>query len=174
MQTFSIKCGNCQEWGAAEVRASDEDSHFGTILWLQCPACSEGSVRLRNGAVYPSAPAGGNVRNLPADVQQAWQEARVAHAVAAYTAAEIMCRKILMHLAVDVAEAAAGETFASYVDALDSKGYITTGMKPTVDTIRQRGNVANHELPASTEHDSLTTLGVTEHLLNSVYAFAGP
>lgn len=35
----------------------------------------------------------------------AWDEARRAHAAAAYTAAEIMCRKILMHIAVDKADA---------------------------------------------------------------------
>jgi hypothetical protein len=171
----SIRCGNCGEGVAAVEVAQYRWGNTALFTrWLQCPGCNEGSVKLKDGSVYPTAPAGGNVRNLPPDVEQAWREARTAHAVAAYTASEIMCRKILMHLAVDVAGAKPGKTFAEYVDALDSAGYISTGLKPTVDTIRQRGNGANHELPASTETDSLTTLGITEHLLTSVYAFAAP
>ena len=111
--------------------------------------------------------------NLPEDVAQAWREARTSHAVAAYTASEIMCRKILMHVAVDVVRAAAGKSFVQYVDDLENGGYITTGLKPVVDKVRVRGNVANHELPASAEADSLLTLKITEHLLRSVYELPG-
>jgi hypothetical protein len=111
--------------------------------------------------------------NLPSDVAQAWQEAGLAHSVAAYTAAEIMCRKILMHLAVDKAGAQPGSSFVSYVGALESAGYVTTGLKPIVDQVRTRGNVANHDLPASSEQDSLTTLTITQHLLEAIYELPG-
>lgn len=84
-----------------------------------------------------------------------------------------MCRKILMHVAVDVADAKEGKNFLAYVDALQSAGYITTGLKPVIDKIRARGNVANHELLASFEQESLTTLLITEHLLRSVYELPG-
>lgn len=126
-----------------------------------------------SGAVYPAAPAGGNVQHLPADVERAWQEARTAHAVAAYTASEMMSRKILMHIAVDAAAAKPGESFSAYVDALDGAGYIAPGLKAVVDVIRTRGNGANHELPASTEDDSLRTLGIVEHLLRTMYELPG-
>ncbi len=111
--------------------------------------------------------------NLPDDVAQAWREARAAHAVAAYTACEMMCRKILMHVAVDVAGSSPGKSFVQYVDDLVTGGYVMTGLKPVVDRLRQRGNGANHELPASTEDESLTTLVVTEHLLRGVYELPG-
>lgn len=42
-----------------------------------------------------------------------------------------------------------------------------------IDQVRKRGNIANHELPASTEKDSLVTLGITEHLLRSIYELPG-
>jgi Domain of unknown function (DUF4145) len=126
-------------------------------------------VRLRNGAVYPVAPAGGDIRHLPDDVAQAWREARTTHAVAAYTASEIMCRKILMHVAVDVAQAPPGKSFVEYINALETAGYITTGLKAVIDIIRVRGNGANHELPASTEEDSLRTITITEYLLRGSY-----
>jgi len=52
---------------------------------------------------------------------------------------------------------------------LDNKGYVATGLKEKIDGIRQRGNVANHDLPASSEDDAHRTLNVTRHLLISVY-----
>jgi hypothetical protein len=89
--------------------------------------------------------------------------------VGAYTAAEVMCRKILMHVAVDQAASGPGKTFVQYIDDLDGAGFIPRGLKPKIDEIRQRGNVANHELPASTDEDARKTLAVTRHLLVSMY-----
>ena len=130
-------------------------------------------MKLSDGAVYPAAPAGGNVASLPDDVAQAWREARTAHSVAAYSAAEMMCRKILMHMAVDRAGANPGRKFVEYLDDLKSGGYLTTGTEPAVQKIKDRGNAANHELPASTEQESLATLGVTQYLLRGLYEIPG-
>lgn len=170
-RTLSITCGTCGLGVAAEVVKGEPAP--GHVAWLVCPNCEEGSVKLKSGAVYPTAPAGGAVSHLPVDVDAAWREVRTSHAVAAYTAAEMMCRKILMHLAVDKAGAPAGKGFVEYIDALDKAGYMAPGMKPVIDTIRQRGNVANHELPASGEQESLTTMSVTEHLLRTIYELPG-
>lgn len=118
MSVWPIKCGNCGDGVAAEIVSSHPNNVIGntapgvvaqnaptTTFWLRCPSCEEGSVKLRNGAVYPTAPAGGSVKHLPVAVDRAWREARTSHAVAAYTASEMMCRKILMYLAVDKANA---------------------------------------------------------------------
>src|SRR5437588_1275317 len=101
MATFAITCGNCGLGVSANI--VHQESNNGVLYWLRCPHCTDASVRTRSGAVYPIAPAGGTVLHLPNDVERAWREARTSHAVAAYTASEVMCRKILMHLAVDVA-----------------------------------------------------------------------
>jgi hypothetical protein len=85
----------------------------------------------------------------------------------------MMCRKILMHLAVDVAKSDVGKSFVQYVGDLEATGYIVKGLAPVVDQVRHRGNVANHELPASTEQDSLVTLQITEHLLRAIYELPG-
>lgn len=165
MAVVAITCGHCGNKVGAEVVAGDPN----TTAWLRCPVCVEGSVQTIDGVIHPPSPAGAAVRNLPPDIERAWREARAAHAVGAYTASEMMCRKILMHLAVDVAKSSPGESFVAYVEALDKEGYITTGLKAVVDAIRSRGNVANHDLPASSEPDSLMTMGVTEHLLRGIY-----
>lgn len=173
-----MTCGHCGNGVGGDVvhratiRTGGEPPSL--VLWIQCPLCDDGSVMASTGVVYPSAPAGGEVPNLPADVEHSWQEARVAHAVAAYTAAEMMCRKILMHVAVDVAGSDPGKSFVQYVKDLDANGYITAGLRAVVDQIRDRGNIANHELPASTQQDSETTMRITEHLLNGVYGLRGP
>lgn len=130
-------------------------------------------VRTKRGVVWPVAPVVAGVSNLPDDVAPAWKEAQSAHAVAAYTASEMMCRKILMHLAVDVAGGKVGGTFKGFIDDLDKAGYISTGLKPAVEKIKNRGNTANHDLPASTVEDSLVTLKITEHLLRSIYEIPG-
>jgi hypothetical protein len=79
-----------------------------------------------------------------------------------------------MHLAVDVARSAAGKKFVQYIDDLERGGYIMAGLKPVVDQVRDRGNKANHELPASTKQDSMTTLTITEHLLTGIYSVVFP
>lgn len=142
-------------------------------LWLQCPGCRAGSIKNKHGVVYPVAPTGRPVKNLPKDVAQAWQEAGLAHSAGAYTAAEMMCRKILMHLAVDQADAEPGKPFTNYIDTLDKKGFITAGLKPVIDQVRNRGNVANHKLPASSDEESMITLTITGHLLEAMYELPG-
>jgi uncharacterized protein DUF4145 len=169
MATEPITCGHCGRAVGAEVITSS-----GHVVWLHCPACGEGSTRNNTtGIIYPNPRPRRALASLPADVERAWNEARSAHSVGAYTAAEMICRKILMHLAVDKAGAQAGRQFAQYVDDLENAGYITAGLKPVVDQVRQRGNVANHELPASTMQDSLTTIKITEHLLEAMYELPG-
>jgi len=78
-----------------------------------------------------------------------------------------------MHVAVDKAGSAPGRNFVDYVNDLEKGGYITTGLKTVVDQVRKRGNVANHDLPASTEQDSLLTMTITEHLLEGMYELPG-
>ncbi len=161
----TIRCGNCGIHVAATIVHQP-----GWATFLLCPSCEDGSVKTRFGAVYPAAPAGGSVNGLPDDVATAWREVRTTFAVAAYTAAEMMCRKILMHLAVDlISNNPPGKKFAEYVTDLEDAGYVAPGLRPVVDKIRSRGNVANHELPASTEADAPTTLQITEHLIRTAY-----
>jgi hypothetical protein len=183
--SYPMTCGHCGKDVGAEIvhadgitssalAAATVDLPVGVALWLRCPVCGEGSVRTKIGprkpsVIYPGARPGRDIPNLPRDLDAAWGEARSAYSVGAYTAAEMMCRKILMHLAVDVAKGKPGKSFVQYIDDLESSGYIMAGLKPVVDQVRDRGNKANHELPASTEQDSRTTLTITQHLLIGIY-----
>lgn len=132
MAVWSITCGSCGKHVSADVvggwptgTPSQQMTAAGRLtLWLQCPNCHEGSVKVRGDGisaapVYPVAPTGRSVDGLPADLEQAWQEARLAHSVAAYSASEMMCRKILMHLAVNVANSKPGQSFVENVNDLE-------------------------------------------------------
>ena len=186
MPTRPIDCGNCGRKVSADVvfgwpsptpgRAVDLRAVAAeTTLWLKCPneACGEGSVKGKEGAVFPVAPVGQSIGGLPPDVERTWREARLAHAVRIYTAAEMLCRKILMHIAVDKAGSAHNKTFLEYVDDLDAQGFVTAGLKPVIDQIRKRGNTAAHDLPASTEEESFLTLTITQYLVEGVYSLPG-
>jgi len=170
MTTYAITCGSCSLAVAADIVAGASDGS--STAWLRCPNCGEGSVKTRYGNVFPTAPPGAQIAGLPDDVAGAWREARISHAVGAYTSSEIMCRKILMHVAVDVAGSPVGRSFVQYVEDLSGAGYIMTGLRGTVDLIRTRGNIANHELIATTQQESLVTLVITEHLLEGIYELA--
>lgn len=116
----------------------------------------------------PATLGGEPVEGLPEDVGRAYREARGCLAVGAFTACELMCRKILMHVAV-AKGAGEDQSFASYVTYLRNEGHITAAMVPWVDEIRNRGNVATHEIPAAEQQRAASTLTFTTQLLRIVY-----
>jgi hypothetical protein len=120
------------------------------------------------GKIVPLYPAGEDVAGLPSDIEAAYQEARECASVSAYTACELVCRKILMHVAVDKG-AAEKLTFAKYLEHLANVGYVTPPMVKWVDRIRDRGNAATHELPRTSKEHGLDTLAFTAQLLKLIY-----
>lgn len=172
-EPFSVRCGHCGRDVAATVWNPDEADRNRYLTFLICPSCHDGMIRAADGTVHPRGLPSRDIQRIPEDVAKAWQEARASHSVGAYTASEIMCRKILMHLAVDVASSKSGSNFVAYINDLDKEGYIPKGIKGVVDQVRDRGNIANHELPASTEAQADQTIRIVEYLLHSIYELPG-
>lgn len=110
--------------------------------------------------------------NLPPDVASLYSEARLCTASSSYTAAVLTCRKILMNVAVDKG-ASAGESFISYIDYLDSKGYIPPDGRGWVDHIRKKSNDANHEIVLMQRNDAEELITFLAMLLKLVYEFPG-
>lgn len=162
---YAFTCGHCGRDGSALVIAKSQGDT--KSLWIQCPTCAKGSVVV-NTRVFPDVPFGPKLAGLPDAVDAAYEEARDCMAVAAYTAAEGICRKILMHVAVDK-RAAPKLTFAKYISYLESEGFITPPMKNWVDLIRKHGNEANHELEPPDRERAESTVMFTAQLLRSVY-----
>ncbi|GAA2410942.1 hypothetical protein GCM10010404_81070 [Nonomuraea africana] len=167
---MSIRCGNCgDQVGAAVIASAPEHATgFPWVHWLRCPTCHLGMVVNQRRYQYPNVVPGSQLQGLPKAVADAYSEARQAAGANCYTSCELMCRKILMYVAVDKGEPA-GKPFVQYLTALENLGYITPPMKKWVDMIRQHGNHATHELPTPDRSRAEMTLSFTEQLLRMVY-----
>ncbi len=136
-----------------------------------CPNC-HGPAFFFGPFQVPSSMPGNTVNAVPAEISQLYQEARLSAGAGAYTAAVLICRKLLMHIAV--AEGAApGRSFVEYVEYLDSKSFVPPKGKRWVDYIRKRGNEANHEIRLMGEQDAVSLISFIEMLLRFIYEFPG-
>lgn len=162
-----LSCGHCgrQVSGAVVAFAID-----GTATWVRCVSCGRPTAmwHLRSQQAPPAAAAVGEVEGLGDLIEGAWAEARACLLAGAPTAAEMMCRKILMQVAIDRG-AAGGKKFASYVGYLEDEGVISADMRTWVDRIRGHGNAAAHELELSDADRARDTVSFTEMLLRVAY-----
>ncbi len=135
-----------------------------------CPSCDGPTLFTPSGKRCPGESPGEPVAKVPDDVDKLYNEARISTAAGAFTAAVLVCRKILMHIAVEQA-ASEGNSFVSYVEYLASKGYVPPDGKGWVDYIRKRGNEANHEIALMEEEDAKALITFVEMLLRFIYEF---
>ena len=165
--TRDHKCGHCGKEVAGIVVQRNDDMF---AQWLACPSCKRGSVS-NNGHVVPEPLLGYDIEGLPELIKNAYLEARKSFSSESYTACELMCRKILMNIAVQK-EALEGETFAYYIDYMIKEGYVTGPMKPWVKQIKDNGNEATHTINAPDYERAKTTFEFTALLLQIVYETA--
>lgn len=162
-------CPNC---GGTQMSVVGYSSNGGQT-WLRCANCSLGIVR--NGEAYSPAPKPLTVPlGVEGDELSAWGEVRECLAVGAFTAAVMMCRKLLFHVAVAHGlppknEKGFAPNFSQAVQQLVDEGVITKHMRPWVDRIKSVGNDANHEIPSVTREQALDIALFTEQLLKLAY-----
>ena len=164
---IDYKCGHCGNKGNGAVVAIYPKTSP-PVKWVMCPTCSHGSVIDRNGITYPAPKFGDELIGLPKDVLGAYEEARNCMSVNAYSACTLLCRKILMHVAVDKGDKE-GRFFTDYIDYLKKTGYITKAMDDWVDKIREGGNDSTHKIPPASEGKAKNILLFTIQLLRNVY-----
>jgi hypothetical protein len=162
----SYTCGHCNR-PVSGVIVSNYVTVLGKVEWVLCTNCGYGSV-INDGRLYPGETFGNLIEGLPKDVLGAYSEARNCISVEAYTASELICRKILMHVAVEKG-AKEKESFESYLTYLGQKGYITPPMIKWVDVIRQNGGKATHLIEAPDRKRAEGTLMFTAELLRIIY-----
>ena len=163
-------CGHCgRVVNAAVVAFTQNDGGIPISRWTRCTNCGHGSYVAPDGRNFPGPRIGRDVEGLPDLVAEAYAEARDCACVNAFTACEMTCRSILMHIAVDKGANQRGTTFKGFINYLEQHNHVTPAMKPWVDVIRKHGNIAVHELPHTDAERALGTLTFTEHLLRNVY-----
>lgn len=135
-----------------------------------CPNCGGPIFATPNGRYYPSPALGNTVQHVPADLNALYEEARRCSSQNCYTAAVLLCRKMLMNIAVHQG-ALEGLKFIEYVNFLSDQGYIPPNGKHWVDHIRKKGNEATHEITVMNEQDALELITFAEMLLRFIHEF---
>lgn len=169
---FDYKCGHCNRYVSGRVvniYAQERNNRANPIIqFMICPSCVKGSVWMQGDIIIPGSNPGENLEGLPVEIDAAYQEARKCFSIAAYTGCELLCRKILMHVGVDKG-AQEGQSFVSYLDHLETKGYITPTIKDWADLIREFGNQSTHKLVPPDKARTEATIMFTMELLRIIY-----
>jgi DNA-directed RNA polymerase subunit RPC12/RpoP len=160
----SYTCAHC---GNAVGATWEWEKHDRSSAAVVCAVCDQATV-LMGEQQFPGVKFGGEVAGLPADVATLYGEVRECMGVSAYTAAVLLCRKLLMHVAVETG-ANAGLKFVEYVQYLWDEHYVPPNAKGWVDHIREKGNEANHEITLMSRAEAEQLMSFTEVLLQLVY-----
>lgn len=143
-------------------------SQLGAILI--CPNCGGPVFFPPKGPQYPNPALGNTVRHVPEPLGTVYEEARRFTSQNCFTAAVLLCRKMLMHIAVQQS-AKQNLSFMDYINYLSDKGYVPPNGKHWLDHIRKKGNEATHEIMLMEEADTRELLVFIEMLLRFIYEF---
>ena len=174
VQPVSYVCGFCGERVASDrgypagAMADGSGAHIAYIRI--CPGCDGPTVFTRSEKQVPGPLPGGEVQHVPQLLDQLFGEARLSSSAGAYTAAVMVCRKMLMNIAVDKG-AKAGLSFLDCVQYLADNGFVPPNGKGWVDYIRTRGNEATHEIHLMKQEDAIALIRFVEMLLRFIYEF---
>lgn len=159
-----MRCPECKN--QTHVIQSD---YIGTIQCSECARVLRVAIKGNTVAdVVVNEPGGPEIQGLPSDVAAVYDETRRCMAAKCFTAAELLCRKILMHVAVEKG-AREGESFVHYLSFLESHGHVALQMRRWLDLIRKHGNQATHEIAAPDAQRAERTVLFTVELLRLVY-----
>lgn len=170
MDSKGFQCGYCGNIIATEKGYFPNNYLYGLEAWIYiCPHCAKPTF-FHGDSQYPEVAPGNEVNHVPDEVYSLYKEARNCIAVSAYTASVLICRKLLMNIAVSQG-AKEGLRFIEYVDFLASSGFVPPHGKGWVDHIRKKGNEATHEIIVMGHSDASDLISFSEMLLKFIYEF---
>ena len=145
--SYAYSCGFCGNMVSSVLgykAGTNQDGSGKQIASIViCPYCEGPTFIDMKGNHLPDVAFGSTVAHVPEKLNAIYDEARKCTSNAAYTAAILLCRKILMHIGVEQG-AEEGKTFIFYVNFLADKGYVPPNGKHWVDHIRKKGNEARN------------------------------
>lgn len=172
LPTYRYRCGFCSDKVASDkgFKIGSQKDGSGEQLGgvYICPTCHGPTFLAPTEEVYPSPRFGEPVGELEPIVESAYEEARRCTGERCYTAAVLLCRKVLMNVAVTKG-AKAGDSFANYIDWLNEHGYIPPDGRDWVDQIRDKGNEATHKIPEINKDDAHRIVKFTQMLLQFMF-----
>lgn len=169
VSSASYACGYCGNRVASESGWDAVDNYFhrGAVIFT-CPECNGPTFFDAYNHQWPGPIEGGVISNLSREVIAVYEEAKRSITASAYTGSVMLCRKLLMHAAVDKG-ADKDKSFQSYVKWLIDEHYAPRGAESWLTYVKDRGNEANHELVVMSRDDAIGVLRFTEALLRGIY-----
>lgn len=137
-----------------------------------CPNCNKPTFidEIIYKTQFPLPKRENNLHHIPSEINKVYQEAIDSYSAGAFTGTTLLCRKLLMSIAVNLG-AKENQNFAEYVKFLDDEGYITKTSRNWVDMIRTIGNKATHDLDVSTQEEAEKVLTFCEMILKTNYEY---
>lgn len=168
-------CGHCGTRSGPSRRyifAPESGHKPGQILI--CPVCNRPTfVFAQIEEQVPGPLVGRSIKGITdAEVEKLYDEARKALASSAPSAAVMVCRKLLMHIAVEKG-AKPNKGFTYYADYLTDEHIVGAPFVDVVKHIKDQGNKENHELEVSTSAEAEMLLRLVEFVLASIYELPG-
>jgi hypothetical protein len=166
LNSRNYKCGWCGNGIASSSGYNGGNS--GDRIFI-CPHCKEPTLFIGVKQI-PGVTQGEEIKHLPADIEALYRETRNCAAASCYTASVLICRKLLMNIAVNHG-AKEGGSFVSYVEHLANSGFVPPNGRGWVDHIRKKGNEATHEIALMSNLDAEELISFAEMLLKFIYEF---
>jgi len=169
----AYELSQCPQCGGTQMAVIAYRPGVNDPRWLRCVNCGLGLVE-NKGVAAPGVKPLSTPQGVEAREREVWEEARSCLAVGANAAAVMLCRNLLLHVAIGNGlspedDKGRSPNFDVAVNHLQSVGVITVRMKPWVDRIREVGNQANHKLEAISAEQALDVARFTEQLLRLAY-----
>jgi len=133
-----------------------------------CPNCGRPTFFFE-GDQHPGPLLGREISSLPDDIEYIYKEIRDDMKNTSYTSAVLLGRKLIMHLAVNIAEAQKGLSFVEYVKYLKDSHYLPPNGERILNFMKKLGNEQNHELKVGSKDQAEKIIKFVEVLLIHMY-----
>lgn len=164
-------CGYCGNQVGSDKGYFNNTYSKKAYIYL-CSTCGQPTFFDTQDNQLPGPLIGRSINHLPENVKALYKEMRDDVRNGSYTSAILLGRKLIMHLAVDVAKASEGETFVKYVEHLKASGYIPPNADKALEYMRKLGNEKNHEIKVGSKEEAEKVIKFVEMLLIFMYEVA--
>ena len=166
-EVIEYRCGHCD----ANICVEKGGLHNpGQYYLANCYRCHVPTIFTRNNKQYPPSRLPITVKGLPEDIGEVYKEVKDCLVIGAWTATNMLARKLLMNVAVDKG-AEQNKVFSYYVDWMGNSEWNTTGLKLGLARIKNKGNEANHEIKEVSKEDVEEIFELLTMFLRLVYEF---
>jgi hypothetical protein len=171
----TFQCGHCATTTNGRI-VCDVLTHEGITLQMCLCSCEKTLPTLlveHGGQILRQVPRPcefSSHEKWPVELSKLYDEAAKCMAAGAFTAASMLCRKVLMACACHEGDDD-GKNFGPYVDYITGKVLTYPRAKAAIDAIRTIGNDANHQLQFVTEDDAKRSMQIVTYMLDAIYSF---